>query len=156
MSLSIGNVQLVRKLLVVLIAVSLFGVAPAHATVKSGAKCSKNKATTTVNGMKYTCIKSGGKLIWSKAVAVKPPADLKPGVCPVVAATDKDPGISQARANTLLEMNEAQATECATSLRWQIRVGQRDDESFSLTKDFRVDRVTITVMQGLVTKVEIG
>ena len=156
MSLSIGNVQLVRKLLVVLIAVSLFGVAPANATVKSGAKCSKSKATTTVKGMKYTCIKSGGKLIWSKAVSVKPPAELKPGVCPAVAATDKDPGISQARANTLLEMNEAQATECATGLRWQIRVGQRDDESFSLTKDFRVDRVTITVMQGLVTKVEIG
>lgn len=156
MSLSIGNDQLVRKLLVVLIAVSLFGVAPANATVKSGAKCAKYKATTTVKGMKYTCMKSGGKLIWSKGVAVKPPAGLKPGACPAVAATDKDPGISQARANTLLEMNEAQATECATSLRWQIRVGQRDDESFSLTKDFRVDRVTITVMQGLVTKVEIG
>ena len=72
------------------------------------------------------------------------------------SAADKDPGISQVRANTLVGMNEAQAEECAASLRWQIRVGQRDDESFALTKDFRVDRVTITVMQGLVTKVEIG
>ena len=145
-----------RKLLAVLIAVSLFGVAPAHATVKSGAKCTKHKATTTAKGMKYTCIKSGNKLVWSKAVAVKPPADLKPGVCPSVAAADKDPGISQVRANTLVGMNEAQAEECAASLRWQFRVGQRDDESFMLTKDFRVDRVTITVMQGLVTRVEIG
>jgi hypothetical protein len=106
--------------------------------------------------MKYTCIKSGSKLVWSKAVAVKPPAELKPGVCPTVAAADKDPGISQVRANTLVGMNEAQAEECADSLRWEIRVGQRDDEYFMLTKDFRVDRVTITVMQGLVTKVEIG
>jgi hypothetical protein len=145
-----------RKLLAVLIAVSLFGLAPAHATVKSGAKCTKHKATSTVKGIKYTCIKSGNKLVWSKAVAVKPPADLKPGVCPSVAATDKDPGISQVRANTLVGMNEAQAEECAASLRWQIRVGQRDDELFMLTKDFRVDRVTITVMQGLVTIVEIG
>lgn len=145
-----------RKLLAVLIAVSLLGVAPAHATVKSGAKCTKHKATTTAKGMKYTCIKSGSKLVWSKAVVVKPPADLKPGVCPSVAAADKDPGISQVRANTLVGMNEAQAEECAASLRWQCRVGQRDDESFMLTKDFRVDRVTITVMQGLVTKVEIG
>jgi len=145
-----------RKLLVVLIAVSLLGATPAHATVKSGAKCTKHKATTTAKGMKYTCIKSGSKLVWSKAVAVKPPADLKPGVCPSVAAADKDPGISQVRANTLVGMNEAQAEECAASLRWQFRVGQRDDESFSLTKDFRVDRATITVMQGLVTKVDIG
>jgi hypothetical protein len=106
--------------------------------------------------MKYTCIKSGSKLVWSKAVAVKPPADLKPGVCPTVASADKDPGISQVRANTLVGMNEAQAEECADSLRWEIRVGQRDDESFMLTKDYRVDRVSITVMQGLVTKVDIG
>jgi len=146
----------VRKLLVVLIAVSLFGVGPAHASVKSGGKCTKHKATTTVKGMKYTCIKSGSKLVWSKAVAVKPPSDVKPGVCPAVTAADKDPGISQVRANALVGMNEAQAEECAASLRWQIRVGQRDDESFALTKDFRVDRVTITVMQGLVTKVDVG
>jgi len=145
-----------RKLLVVLIAVSLLGATPAHATVKSGAKCTKHKATTTAKGMKYTCVKSGSKLVWSKAVAVKPPAELKPGVCPSVAAADKDPGISQVRANTLVGMNEAQAEECAASLRWQFRVGQRDDELFMLTKDFRVDRVTITVMQGLVTIVEIG
>ena len=145
-----------RKFLVVLIALSLFAIAPAHAAVKTGAKCTKHKATTTVKGMKYTCIKSGSKLVWSKAVAIKPPSDVKPGVCPAVAAADKNPGISQVRANTLVGMNEAQAEECAASLRWQIRVGQRDDESFMLTKDFRVDRVTITVMQGLVTKVEIG
>jgi len=146
----------VRKLLVVLIAVSLFAIAPAHAAVKTGAKCTKHKSTTTAKGMKYTCIKSGSKLVWSKAVAVKPPSDVKPGVCPAVAAADEYPGISQVRANTLVGMNEAQAEDCAASLRWEIRVGQRDDEYFLLTKDFRVDRVTITVMQGLVTKVEIG
>lgn len=145
-----------RKVLVVFIAVSLLGIAPAQATVKTGAKCTKHKATTTTKGMKYTCIKSGSKLVWSKAVAVKPPSDLKPGVCPTMAAADKDPGISQIRANTLVGMNEAQAEECAASLRWFIRVGQRDEESFMLTKDFRVDRVSITVMQGLVTKVDIG
>ena len=145
-----------RKLLVALIAVSLFGVGPAHAAVKTGAKCTKHKATTTAKGMKYTCIKSGSKLVWSKAVAVKPPSDVKPGVCPAVAAADKNPGISQVRANTLVGMNEAQAEDCAASLRWEIRVGQRDDEYFLLTKDFQIDRVTITVMQGLVTKVEIG
>jgi hypothetical protein len=145
-----------RKVLVLLIAVSLFGFAPVHAAVKTGAKCTKHKATTTTKGMKYTCIKSGSKLVWSKAVTVKPPSDLNPGVCPTVAAADKDPGISQVRANTLVGMNEAQAEECAASLKWQIHVEQRDDELFFLTKDYRVDRVSITVMQGLVTKVDIG
>ena len=145
-----------RKVLVLLIAVSLFGVAPTHAAVKTGTKCTKHKATTTTKGMKYTCIKSGSKLVWSKAVTVKPASDLNPGVCPTVAAADKDPGISQVRANTLVGMNEAQAEECAASLKWQIRVEQRDDELFFLTKDYRVDRVSITVMQGLVTKVDIG
>jgi hypothetical protein len=71
-------------------------------------------------------------------------------------AADTDPGISQARANTLIGMNEAQAEECAASLAWQIRLGQRDEKYFALTRDYRVDRVTITVMQGLVSKVDLG
>jgi hypothetical protein len=145
-----------RKVLAILIAVSLVGVVPAHATVKTGAKCSKHKATTTAKGMKYTCIKSGSKLVWSKGVKVKKASDLRPGVCPTAIAADTDPGISQARANTLIGMNEAQAEECAASLAWQIRLGQRDEEYFALTRDYRVDRVTITVMQGLVSKVDLG
>ena len=145
-----------RKVLAVLIAISLFGIAPAHATVKSGAKCSKHKATTTAKGLKYTCIKSGSKLIWSKGVKVKKASDSKPGVCPAVTAADADSGITQVRANALIGMNESQAEECAASLAWQIRIGQRDEEYFALTRDYRIDRVTITVMNGLVTKVDVG
>jgi len=50
----------------------LFGVAPqiATAAVKAGATCAKLKSTTTVSGYKYTCIKSGKKLVWSKGVKV--------------------------------------------------------------------------------------
>ena len=43
----------------------------ATTTVKAGAACSKIGATTVVKTLKYTCIKSGKKLIWSKGVAVK-------------------------------------------------------------------------------------
>ncbi len=145
-----------RKILAVLIAVSLFGVTPANAvTVKAGTKCSKHKATTTVKGMKYTCIKSGNKLVWSKGVPVKKMA-LKQGVCPPKAASDKDPGISQVRANTLIGMTEVTAEECAMNLDWLFRVGQRDDEMFAGTFDYRIDRVTVTVMKGLVTQVNVG
>ena len=145
-----------RKVLAVLIAVSLLGIAPANAaTVKAGTKCSKHKATTTVKGMKYTCIKSGNKLVWSKGVLVKKAA-LKQGICPPMAAADKDPGITQVRANTLISMTEAAAEECAMNLDWTYRLGQRDDEIFAGTFDYRTDRVTVTVMKGLVTQVNVG
>ena len=146
-----------RKVLAVLIAVSLLGIAPANAAaVKAGAKCSKHKATTTVNGMKYTCIKSGNKLVWSKGVTVKKASSLKKGVCPPMAAADKDPGITQARADALVTMNEIDAEACAMNLDWLYRVGQRDDEMFAGTRDYRIDRVTVTVMKGLVTLVLVG
>jgi len=145
-----------RKVLAVLIAVSLLGFAPAYAgTVKAGTKCNKHKATTTVKGMKYTCIKSGNKLVWSKGVLVKKAA-LKQGVCPAMAAADKDPGITQVRANTLIGMTEMAAEECAMNLDWTYRLGQRDDELFAGTFDYRIDRVTVTVMKGVVTQVVVG
>jgi hypothetical protein len=145
-----------RKALAVLIAVSLLGIAPADAaSVKAGAKCNKHKATTTVKGMKFTCIKSGNKLVWSKSVPVKKVA-LKQGVCPPKAAADKDPGITQVRANTLIGMSEMAAEECAMNLDWTYRLGQRDDEIFAGTFDYRTDRVTVTVMKGLVTQVNVG
>lgn len=146
-----------RKVLVVLLAVSLLSIAPASATaVKAGAKCSKHKATTTVKGMKYTCIKSGNKLVWSKGVSVKKAPAIKAGVCPTKLAADKDPGITQARANALLTMTEANAEMCAMDLDWIYRLGQRDDELFAGTFDYRIDRVTVTVMKGIVTQVNVG
>ena len=97
-----------RKVLAVLVVISLLGIAPADAaTIKSGAKCSKHKATTTVKGMKYTCIKSKNKLVWSKGVPVKKSADSVQGICPPISAADKDPGVSQVRGNTLIGMSES-------------------------------------------------
>lgn len=146
-----------RKVLAVLIAVSLLGVAPANATVvKAGAKCGKHKATTTVKGMKFTCVKRGNKLVWSKGVAVNKASALKPGVCPPKAAADKDPGITQIRANTLIGMSEMTAEECAMNLDWIYRLGQRDEELFAGTFDYRIDRVTVTVMKGVVSQVNVG
>jgi hypothetical protein len=53
-------------------------------------------------------------------------------------------------------MTEAEAEMCAMDLAWQFRVGQRDDEMFAGTFDYRTDRVTVTVMKGVVTKVFLG
>jgi len=40
----------------------------AYASVKPGAQCSKLSATIVSGGYKFTCIKSGKKLIWGKQV----------------------------------------------------------------------------------------
>jgi hypothetical protein len=55
----------------------------ATAAVKAGSSCTKLGSTTTSAGKKYTCIKSGRKLIWNKGVAVittKPTASPTPAV----------------------------------------------------------------------------
>lgn len=41
---------------------------PAFAAAKAGAACSKAGATETVGSTKFTCIKSGKKLVWNKGV----------------------------------------------------------------------------------------
>lgn len=42
----------------------------AFAVVKAGSTCSKAGATTDIGAFKYTCIKSGKKLLWDKGVKI--------------------------------------------------------------------------------------
>jgi M6 family metalloprotease-like protein len=46
---------------------------PAFAAVKAGAACKKVGAFSTFEGKKFTCLKSGKKLIWNKGVIIKKP-----------------------------------------------------------------------------------
>ena len=46
---------------------------PSHATSIAGTKCSKVGQSKSVAKIKYTCIKSGKKLIWNKGVAITTP-----------------------------------------------------------------------------------
>ena len=63
-----------KKLLAVFVSAAFFLVPlNAIAAVKAGASCSKLGATSTYAGKKYTCIKSGKKLVWNKGVAVAAP-----------------------------------------------------------------------------------
>ena len=63
-----------KKALGVLIAAVLV-ISPlsAFAAVKAGDSCKKVGATATASGKKFTCIKSGKKLVWNKGVAVAKP-----------------------------------------------------------------------------------
>ena len=72
-----------KKVVGVLIAITLFAVPlNAVAAVKAGATCKKAGITSTYGGKKYTCVKSGKKLVWNKGVAV-----VKPTPTPTVTPT---------------------------------------------------------------------
>ena len=65
-----------KKILPLVVAAALLGsllALPATAAVKAGAVCAKVGSTSTVAGKKFTCVKSGKKLIWNKGVAVAKP-----------------------------------------------------------------------------------
>jgi hypothetical protein len=54
----------------ILVTSLLVPVSAEAATAKAGAKCTKLKTTQIVGSKKFTCIKSGTKLVWDKGVAV--------------------------------------------------------------------------------------
>jgi hypothetical protein len=65
-------------------------VAPVQAaTPKAGSKCTKAGATATAAGKKFTCVKSGTKLVWNKGVSIK--AAPKPAVNPVLKPVEPTP-----------------------------------------------------------------
>ncbi len=75
-------------LLSVILALSLIS-APSNAAVKAGAKCTKAGSTATAAGKKFTCVKSGTRLVWNKGVAVK--AAPKPSPNPVFKPVEPTP-----------------------------------------------------------------
>lgn len=139
--------------LVVLFLIS--SISPAQAVVKAGAKCTKAGVTASVGGKKFTCIKSGKKLVWNKGTTIKKVADVKQGMCPPATDADKT-AITQSRANALVSMSEDQGQQCSELLGWAYRVGQRDDEYFALTRDYNPSRVTVAIKDGFVVSVQVG
>ncbi len=71
------------KGLVIAIALLLALATPVHAaTPKAGAKCTKAGITATAAGKKFTCVKSGTKLVWNKGVTIKAATKPTPVVTP--------------------------------------------------------------------------
>ncbi len=78
-----------------------------------------------------------------------------PQECPSSDAADMTE-ISVQRAELLLGYSEADAQQCAAQLGWAFRVGQRDGESFALTEDYSLQRVTVVVVDDRVTAIAVG
>ena len=68
-----------RCLLTIVILGSLLTPQFSFAAVKAGASCKKVGTTATFSGKKFTCVKSGKKLVWNKGVAIAAP---RPTVTP--------------------------------------------------------------------------
>lgn len=68
-----------RYLLTIVVLGSLLTPQISFAAVKAGASCKKVGTTATFSGKKFTCVKSGKKLVWNKGVAIAAP---RPTVTP--------------------------------------------------------------------------
>jgi hypothetical protein len=62
-----------RLVSVLLSLVLVASVAQAATAPKAGSACKKAGQTITAGGKKYTCVKSGKKLLWNKGVTVVVP-----------------------------------------------------------------------------------
>lgn len=85
-----------RIALVFALVASLLTGTVAIAAIKAGATCSKVGLTSMVGEKKFTCIKSGKKLIWDKGVAIKKPTPVIPDLpkvdpSPTPSATPNTP-----------------------------------------------------------------
>ena len=76
------------------------------------------------------------------------------GTCPVRVSNEIE--ITDARAKQLVGMSERGATACAAVNAWLVRVADRDGEPQPLTKDYRRNRVNLTVVDDRVTDVYVG
>jgi len=53
-------------------------------------------------------------------------------------------------------MKKEAAAFCAEKLGWQYRIGQEDNQMFALTKEYRSDRITVSIKKGLITQSLVG
>jgi hypothetical protein len=63
----------------------------ATAAVKPGTTCKKAGQTSTSSGIKYTCVKSGKKLVWNKGVAVPKPTPTPTAIGDPIGAVGSTP-----------------------------------------------------------------
>lgn len=81
---------------------------------------------------------------------------LSPATCPAWVKPVGEVAILPAYAEGLVGMKKEAAAACAEKLGWQYRIGQEDDQMFALTRDYRLDRITVSIKNGLITQSLVG
>jgi M6 family metalloprotease-like protein len=101
-----------KRLYPVIILALLFGLlaAPLNAAPpKAGAKCTKAGASSTVAGKKFTCVKSGNRLVWNKGVTVKAAAKPEAPAVPTTPTTPATPATPTVPAAPAIKVSDASA-----------------------------------------------
>ena len=113
---------------------------------------------TSVDGIYKFTLQSKAKAAITVAVGSKETFGevLTAATCPDWDKPTGEPMILQAYAESLVGMKKESAQSCAAKLGWQYRVGQEDDQLFALTRDYRSDRVTVSIKSGLITQALVG
>ena len=113
---------------------------------------------TAVDGIYKFTLQSKAKAAITVAVGSKETFGevLSAATCPDWDKPAGEPMILQAYAESLVGMKKESAQSCAAKLGWQYRVGQEDDQLFALTRDYRSDRVTVSIKSGLITQALVG
>jgi hypothetical protein len=86
-----------RKVIAVFTALSFLVLpVPANAaSPKAGATCTKINQTQNVNGYKFTCLKSGKKLVWSSGSKITKPAFEFSSVCDIDPDSPKEWAVTE-------------------------------------------------------------
>ena len=113
---------------------------------------------TAVDGIYKFTLQSKAKASITVAVGSKETFGevLTAATCPAWEKPVGEPMILPAYAESLVGMKKESAQSCAAKLGWQYRIGQEDDQLFALTRDYRLDRITVTIKGGLITQALVG
>jgi hypothetical protein len=114
-------------------------------------------SSTAIEGIYEFSIKSRGKAGITVSTGSKevPGEVYQAATCPKINQLPI-PVITNAQAATLVGMKKEAAISCIQSLKGVHRIAQEDGELFALTRDYRTDRVDLTVVKGVVTKTTVG
>ena len=114
-------------------------------------------SSTALDGIYNFSIKSKAKASITVSTGSKETFGqvFQPAICPTIEP-QQTLTVTNAQAATLIGMKKDAATSCAAKLGWGYRVGQEDDQLFALTKDYRLDRVTVVIKKGIVTESVVG
>lgn len=114
-------------------------------------------SSTAVEGIYNFSIKSKAKASITVSTGSKETFGqvFQPRVCPNIEQ-QQTPIVTNAEAATLIGMKKDTASSCAAKLNWIYRIGQEDDQLFALTRDYRLDRVTVVIKNGLITNSLVG
>jgi len=114
-------------------------------------------SSTAIDGIYSFSIRSKGRSDITVSTGSKETFGVvyEPAICPTVEQRTL-PVITNAQAATLVGMKKVDAISCISLMQGVHRIAQEDDQDFALTRDYRVDRVDLTIRKGIVTKTTVG